>query len=182
MNLNGSPDAEGKVSIIANKTRNNYINLKGIYNEDVINCVHFFLCKYNVWNKKDNVISTIRPLTFVPDPKYYYDISFVLTFYNAACKSKAIKDVDGLPVKVDSNESSCENDPKYNNEANIIDLITQKQNELSDLIIRLIDENVEASDKNIELEKRMADIRLLINRIELNKIILMTYNNKINYK
>jgi len=25
---------------------------------------------------------------YVPDPKYYHDISFILTFYEAACKAK----------------------------------------------------------------------------------------------
>ena len=88
MNLSNMPDDDGNVDIIANRTKNNYVNLQGANSGDVIDCVYHFLCKHNVWDIKDNVVHTKKPTNYIPDPRLYRDISFVLTFYNLVSASK----------------------------------------------------------------------------------------------
>lgn len=85
-------DQDNNVDFIANKTKSNYINLRGINPKDTIDCVHRFLCRFGVWDISDNVTKSRRPINFIPDPKLYHDISFVLNFYNAACISKETRD------------------------------------------------------------------------------------------
>ena len=46
--LSDKPDANGNVDFIANKTKNNYVNLGGINDPDAIDSFHAFLCKYGV--------------------------------------------------------------------------------------------------------------------------------------
>lgn len=90
--LNTEPDAEGFVSFIANKTKNNYINLGGLNDKNAIDCVHSFLCMHGVWNETDYVIHARKLKSYIPDPKVYHDISFVLRFYNMARISKETRE------------------------------------------------------------------------------------------
>ncbi len=90
MRLNDAPDLEGKVDFIANKTKRNYVNLNGANSNDVIDCVHAFLCDWHLWDITDEVIYTKKPKSFVPDPTLFHDISPILGFYNNTIKEKEI--------------------------------------------------------------------------------------------
>lgn len=79
------------VDLISNKTKHNYINLKSTNSEDVIDCVHSFLCKYGIWKVSDKIIRSIKPANYVP-PEKYHDISFILIFYRLACQTKIEKE------------------------------------------------------------------------------------------
>lgn len=107
MKLSTITDNEGKVDFIANKTKNNYINLGGANDKNTIDCVHAFLCYYGVWDTTDYVIVTRKPINFKPDIKYH-DISFVLVFYNAACKSREAKMQQQIIEQDTSNKESKE--------------------------------------------------------------------------
>jgi len=96
--LNNTTDNDGNVDFIANRTKNNYINLGGINSKRIIDCVHAFLCHYGIWDENDTVVSTKKPLNFTPDPKYY-NISFVLAFYNAACMCREARNSSEIKKK-----------------------------------------------------------------------------------
>jgi len=92
LRLSNAADKDGLVDFVANKTKNNYINLKGINRREVIDCLHKFLCKYGIWDSTDKVIHTKKAHNYVPDPNSFHDISFVVKFYDMACKSKETKE------------------------------------------------------------------------------------------
>ncbi|MEM3063131.1 MAG: hypothetical protein QW303_06290 [Nitrososphaerota archaeon] len=86
--LSEHPDNNGLVDILVNKTKSNYLNLGGINGKEVIDSLHSFLCKYDVWKPSDNVVHVKKPLNFVPSKPKYHNISFVLIFYKMACRSR----------------------------------------------------------------------------------------------
>lgn len=95
LKLNKRPDSNGNVDLIANKTKHNYINLGGTNDKNVIDCVHAFMCNNNIWEITDQVIHTIKPVSYVPNPQHYHNISFVLRFYEISrlCKEEREKKV-----------------------------------------------------------------------------------------
>ncbi|MEM0353961.1 MAG: hypothetical protein QXW79_00130 [Thermoplasmata archaeon] len=101
--LSEHPDDNGRVDILVNKTKYNYLNLGGINSEEVIDSLHAFLCKYNIWQPTDNVVHVKSPLHFIPKDSTYHNISFVLIFYKMACKSREHKE------KVASSNAILEN-------------------------------------------------------------------------
>ena len=142
--LSYKPAADGSTDIIINHTKCNYVDLGGINSVDAIECVYQCLYQYDMLDSDDDVVLTQKFLNdMIPNITHYRNISFVLKFYDYLCETLG--------------STKCVDKP------NTIDLIAQKQNELTDLVTQLIQENVETSNKNIELEKRMADIRLLLN-------------------
>ena len=84
--LSNSADENGNVDFIANRTKNNYVNLGGANIRDAIDCVHKFLCYNKVWDENDSVIHTMKPIGYIPNPQTYHNISFILNFYYNAYK------------------------------------------------------------------------------------------------
>lgn len=89
MEVNMEPDENGNVDFIANKTKQNYLKLGKVSNE-VIDSVHSFICRYNIWDPDDMVIHSVKTRDYVPG-KTWNDISVVLVFYNLACRHKKSK-------------------------------------------------------------------------------------------
>lgn len=86
LKINTEPAANGDVHFIVNKDRKNYVNLGGFNSDDVIDCVHQFMCTYDIWSENDKVIKCPKKYNFVPSS--YHNISFVISFYNKARASK----------------------------------------------------------------------------------------------
>jgi hypothetical protein len=80
--LDTDPYPDGTVDFIVNKTKKNYINLGGANTKETIDCVCTFMCDNELWDDDDCVIHTKKPISYVPDPSAYHDISPVLRFYN----------------------------------------------------------------------------------------------------
>lgn len=117
--LSRLPNDKNEVNIIANKTKNNYVNLGGVNSRDAVDCVHYFMCKHNIWDKKDNVVLAVKDKAFVPDPSKYHDISFVITFYEMACKSKEAK--EKMEKELEKIDSKNYDQNVHNSENNQID-------------------------------------------------------------
>lgn len=110
--LSNCANNEGFINFIANKTKNNYVNLGGFNDKEVIDCVHTFLCNNGIWNTTDHVIYTKKQSSYIPTAKYH-DISFVLKFYNlmqplkeiakneplAACSAVIVDTIHDVPLK-----------------------------------------------------------------------------------
>lgn len=75
-------DPNGYVDFLANKTKRNYLNLKGINDNETIECVKSFMVRYLVWSQTDLIVAVKRPVKYVPEQ--FHNISFVLTFYDMA--------------------------------------------------------------------------------------------------
>ena len=101
------------VDFIANKTKNNYINMGSTNNRDAIDCIHQFLCEHGVWNETDNVIHAKKSSTYVPDPHSYHNISFVITFYNIIQKNKKINE-ENVKLKEDDNSINIQSRQQIN--------------------------------------------------------------------
>lgn len=97
LKLNTETDPNGNVDFIANKTKKNYVNLGGINDKDVVDCVHAFLCSQDVWSETDTVVLTTKALNYTP--REYHNISFILKFYN---KARIAKDLQHKQAKAQS--------------------------------------------------------------------------------
>ena len=87
LKLNSGAGPNNSATFIVNKSRRNYINLKSLNSDDVTDSVHKFMNENQVWNDKDTVMRTVRPINFCPSStSQYHDISFMLKFYNDAVK------------------------------------------------------------------------------------------------
>lgn len=103
--LNTLPHPNGLVDFIGNKTKNNYVNLKGGNDKNVIDSVHAFMCQHGIWGINDKVVLTMKQPNYVPDRKYH-DISFVLKFYTMARLAKEAKEKADNEIKI--NSTHCE--------------------------------------------------------------------------
>src|SRR5579872_2724329 len=88
--LSTTIDPDGQVDFIANTTKGNYVNLRGINTIEVQNSVTEFLVNtVKAWNKDDKLVRVKKPLAY--KPKNVHDISFVLNIYNMGYKSQEFK-------------------------------------------------------------------------------------------
>lgn len=77
-------DCENYVDFIANKTKLNYVNLRGVNQKENIDSVCNFLFNYGAWCPADTIVCTRKKINYVP--RYYHNISFVLFFYEEISK------------------------------------------------------------------------------------------------
>jgi hypothetical protein len=89
--LTDKPDENGHVHFLANKTRGNYLNLRGAQTKNTLDAVYSFMIKYKIWSKMDTVLQVKKPADYVPNSQNYHDISFVLIFYEMASKISELK-------------------------------------------------------------------------------------------
>src|SRR5208282_1178867 len=80
----------GEANFIANKTKRDYINLRGVNPLEVQDSVIEFMINYDIWQKSDKLEKKNKPLNF--RPQTYHDISFVMRFYKMGCQSKEKRD------------------------------------------------------------------------------------------
>ena len=114
LRLSKETDSNGDVDFIANKTKSNYINLRGINEQNAIDSVKQFMIKYGIWSTNDIILSTRKHIGFVP--QNYHDISFVLVFYTAALKSHEARE-QNTKKKLDEEQKIYES--IHNQEINI---------------------------------------------------------------
>lgn len=136
----------GESDFIANKTKRNYINLKGINEKEVHNCVKNFMVLYEIWSQTDEIIMVKKPLKYKPDN--YHDISFTLVFYNMyrqTCEKRPMfKPVD----EIDNNVSDDEIVPEEIDDINLL------ETEINTEDLKHENINSEESDNDVKLIKR----------------------------
>lgn len=125
--LSDGPDKDGMADFIVNKSKNNYLNLRSANPEDTIKAVILFMQRYAIWNTADEIVPTKKPVNFVPSNIKFHDISFVLVFYDLACRSKETKEQS----QVDVFDEPVDNKP-----------VKSQKDELNDLLNRDDDEEV----------------------------------------
>jgi len=134
------PDEDGRVDVLVNNTKKNYIKLNGINPQNVIDGIHHFMCHYKIWDDADRV--TLTRKNHIPDSRSH-NITFVMTFYNMAQKSQELKE------KILQEEKNNEI-PEFNEDHNI------KSKQIS--VQRLTNPNISHTinvENNISAEKKI---------------------------
>jgi hypothetical protein len=105
--LSTTIDPDDQVDFIANTTKGNYVNLRGVNAVEVQNSlIEFLIDVAKAWTKGDKVIRTKKPLAY--KPTNVHDISFVVNIYNMGYKSQEYKKER---AKQESKSTKAEMDP-----------------------------------------------------------------------
>lgn len=76
-----------KTTLIANKTKREYLSLGNVNDKNTIDTVHLFMITYGLWDPTDRTDSQDASADFVPPVELgYHDISRMLVFYKMAVK------------------------------------------------------------------------------------------------
>lgn len=126
--LSTIPDADKMVDCIANTSKGNFVKLEGTNSIEALNCLIEFMVTYKVWSKDDQIKKVKKPVNF--RATNLHDISFILEFYNMACRSRESKmsKTSGQPpgnlsttqmVDTSNNLAAPKEEPKMNNNSAI---------------------------------------------------------------
>jgi N-acylethanolamine-hydrolysing acid amidase len=130
--LSTEPDENGNILLIGNKTKKNYLNLRGMQTYDAACCVCEFMCKSGIWSENDHIVQTAKPKDYVVNGTEYQDISYCLKFYEAKIKEderkeKQNKEKDKIEKRVDD-LTDYERIEHYNFLKSVDDLAEHKKN------------------------------------------------------
>lgn len=161
------------VDFIVNKTKLQYVNLKGVNDDTTIKSFYYFLCKYEIWSESDKVIKTFKKINYVA-PSKYNNISFVIKFYNMAYhsfqhhiqnKNKKIPLYnDDIEVECVKNESVCK---KVNKE--VLDKIDIENKEILNKIDVANKETIKEEILNVNQEVELIKDENIKNKIRKNE-------------
>jgi hypothetical protein len=129
--LSVNHDIDGNVDFLANKTKKNYINLKGINDNETIECVKSFAVRYHIWSESDVIVVAKRNVRYIPE--MFHNISFVINFYNMARETYEKRPVlNKVPLHESTNsiEEPIVISDIIEEELDDIDLIDSEENEL----------------------------------------------------
>jgi hypothetical protein len=144
---------DGKSSIMVNTTDKSYVNFGGINkNEKVFSTFRKLMETYGAWKETDRIVVMDRPMTYVPNKKDWYNLSFMTNIYDKYCKNQEVKFerqnnmcVEIKPNKTFYDKISSEIEQRYRNHE-----MTKMNEEFADVseeIAKNLSDNIKKTKK-----------------------------------